>query len=162
MAGLKDVKPRKRGQILLETSTLPLADKKQAETVLRSQGRTMLDAPISGTRTERPAQAWIMYLSGPPGACRQVRPWVSHFTFYAPRIGVTGSGTKLKLAANHHVAILNVACAEMVAFCRKMWAGPSRCLAAHGEQPLHWHRADAHRAGIQFKPSEGTPLHAVA
>ena len=135
VAGLKDVKPRKRGQILLETSTLPLVDKKQAETVLRTQGRTMLDAPISGTRTERPAQAWIMYLSGPLSACRQVRPWVSHFTLDAPRIGVTGSGTKLKLAANHHVAILNVACAEMVAFCRKMGLDPRVALRHMGHSP---------------------------
>ncbi len=135
VAGLLDTKPRKRGQVLLETSTLPLADKKQADTALRTQGRVMLDAPISGTATERPAQAWIMYLSGPPAACRQVRPWVSHFTLDAPRVGATGSGSKLKLAANHHVAILNVACAEMVAFCRKMELDPRVALRHMGHSP---------------------------
>ena len=135
VAGLQDVKPRKRGQVLLETSTLPLADKKQAEAVLRTQRRVMLDAPISGTATDRPAQAWIMYLSGPPAACRQVRPWVSHFTLDAPRVGATGSGSKLKLAANHHVAILNVACAEMVAFCRKMGLDPHVALRHMGHSP---------------------------
>ena len=135
VAGLAEVKPRKRGQVLLETSTLPLADKKQADTALRTQGRVMLDAPISGTATERPAQAWIMYLSGPPAACRQVRPWVSHFTLDAPRVGATGSGSKLKLAANHHVAILNVACAEMVAFCRKMELDPRVALRHMGHSP---------------------------
>ena len=135
VAGLAEIKPRKRGQVLLETSTLPLADKKQADTALRTQGRVMLDAPISGTATERPAQAWIMYLSGPPAACRQVRPWVSHFTLDAPRVGATGSGSKLKLAANHHVAILNVACAEMVAFCRKMELDPRVALRHMGHSP---------------------------
>ncbi len=135
VAGLAAVKPRNRGQILLETSTLPLADKKQAETVLRTQGRVMLDAPISGTATERPAQVWIMYLSGPPAACRQVRPWLSHFTLDAPRVGAAGSGTKLKLAANHHVAILNVACAEMVALCRKMGLDPRVALRHMGHSP---------------------------
>jgi len=60
---------------------------------------------------------------------------VSHFTFYAARIGVTGSGTKLKLAANHHVAILNVACAEMVAFCRKMGLDPRVALRHMGNSP---------------------------
>ena len=135
VAGLLDTKPRKRGQVLLETSTLPLSDKKQAETSLRSQGRVMLDAPISGTATDRPALAWIMYLSGPPAACRQVRPWVSHFTLDAPRVGATGSGSKLKLAANHHVAILNVACAEMVAFCRKMELDPRIALRHMGHSP---------------------------
>ena len=135
VAALEHVKPRKRGQVLLETSTLPLADKQQAETGLRTQGRVMLDAPISGTATNSPAQAWIMYLSGPPAACRQVRPWVSHFTLDAPRVGATGSGTKLKLAANHHVAILNVACAEMVALCRKMGLDPRMALRHMGHSP---------------------------
>jgi len=135
VAALAEVKPRQRGQILLETSTLPLADKKQADTGLRSQGRIMLDAPISGTATERPAEAWIMYLSGPPAACRQVRPWVSRFTLNAPRVGATGSGSKLKLAANHQVAILNVACAEMVAFCRKMQLDPRIALQHMGHSP---------------------------
>lgn len=35
------------------------------------------------------------------------------FTLKAPRVGVLGSGTKLKYAANHPVAIHSVACAEM-------------------------------------------------
>ncbi len=135
VAALEHVKPRKRGQILLETSTLPLADKQQAETGLRAQGRVMLDAPISGTATAHPTQAWIMYLSGPPAACRQVRTWVSHFTLDAPRVGASGSGTKLKLAANHHVAILNVACAEMVALCRKMGLDPRVALRHMGHSP---------------------------
>ena len=135
VAALEHVKPRKRGQVLLETSTLPLADKQQAETGLRTQGRVMLDAPISGTATNSPAQAWIIYLSGPPAACRQVRPWVSHFTLDAPRVGATGSGTQLKLAANHHVAILNVACAEMVALCRKMGLDPRVALRHMGHSP---------------------------
>ena len=135
VAALAEVKPRQRGQILLETSTLPLADKKQADTGLRSQGRVMLDAPISGTATDSPAEAWIMYLSGPPAACRQVRPWVAHFTLNAPRVGATGSGSKLKLAANHQVAILNVACAEMVAFCRKMQLDPRIALQHMGHSP---------------------------
>ncbi len=135
VAALASVKPPKRGQILLETSTLPLADKQQAEAGLRTQGRVMLDAPISGTASGNPAQTWIMYLSGPPAACRQVQPWLSHFTLDAPRVGITGSGTKLKLAANHHVAILNVACAEMVALCRKMGLDPGIALRHMGHSP---------------------------
>lgn len=135
VAALADAKPPMRGQILLETSTLPLADKQQAETGLRSQGRVMLDAPISGTASGNPAQTWVMYLSGAPAACRQVQPWLSHFTLDAPRVGATGSGTKLKLAANHHVAILNVACAEMVALCRKMGLDPGIALRHMGHSP---------------------------
>ena len=135
VAELREAKPRKRGQIVLETSTFPLGDKQQAELALRSQGRVMLDAPISGTASGNPAETWIMYLSGPLAACRQVQPWLSPFTLDAPRVGAFGSGTKLKLAANHHVAILNVACAEMVALCRKMGLDPQVALKHMGHSP---------------------------
>lgn len=135
VASLVGVKPRARGQILLETSTLPLGDKLEAASALRTQGRVLLDAPISGTATDRPADIWIMYLSGPLAACRQVKSWLRHFTLDAPRVGSVGSGTKLKLAANHQVAILNVACAEMVAFCRKMGLDPRVALQHMGNSP---------------------------
>lgn len=135
VSALAGVKPRQRGQILLETSTLPLPDKLEAAAMLRAQGRVMLDAPISGTATDRPAQTWIMYLSGPPAACRRVQPWLAHFTLDAPRVGAVGSGSKLKFAANHHVAILNVAVAEMVALCRKMGLDPRVALQHMGHSP---------------------------
>ena len=135
LSGLAGAERRKKGQVLLETSTLPLADKLAAAAMLRAQGRVMLDAPISGTATDRPAQAWIMYLSGPPAACRQVQPWLGHFTLDAPRVGAVGSGSKLKFAANHHVAILNVAVAEMVALCRKMGLDPKVALEHMGHSP---------------------------
>ena len=123
------------GRIWLETSTLPLADKQQARKALAAQGRVMLDAPISGTAVPEPQKSWIMYLSGAAPACRAVQPWVTHFTLDAPRIGVFGSGTKLKLAANHLVAIFNVACAEMVAMCRHMGLDPQIALRHMGNSP---------------------------
>lgn len=132
---LQSSKPARRGQILLETSTLPLADKAQADVQLRSQRRVMLDAPISGTANPQPAQTWIMYLSGPPAACRKVQPWLSHFTLKAPYVGAVGNGTKLKLAANHQVAIYNVACAEMVSLCRQMGLDPAVALQHMGNSP---------------------------
>jgi 3-hydroxyisobutyrate dehydrogenase-like beta-hydroxyacid dehydrogenase len=94
-------------QLLIETSTLPLADKRAAATALRRQGRAMVDAPISGTATPTPKQVWVMYLSGSVAACREAALLASAFTLSAPRIGPLGDGTKLKLAANHLVAIYN-------------------------------------------------------
>lgn len=134
VAALAKVRGR-QGQILLETSTLPLADKAQAARALRAQGRVMLDAPISGTANPRPHENWILYLSGPAAACRRVQPWLKAFTLDAPRVGDFGSGTKLKLAANHLVAIYNVACAEMTAFCRHMGLDPAVALKHMGNSP---------------------------
>ena len=129
------VPPRHGGQIVLETSTLPLADKLAAARAFKRQGRQMLDAPISGTATPAPEQTWIMYLSGPVAACRQAASIVSAFTLKAPRVGALGDGIKLKIAANHLVGIYNVACAEMVALCRAMGLHPQVALDHIGHSP---------------------------
>jgi 3-hydroxyisobutyrate dehydrogenase-like beta-hydroxyacid dehydrogenase len=122
-------------QLLIETSTLPLADKQAAATALRRQGRAMVDAPISGTATPTPKQVWVMYLSGSVAACRETAALASAFTLSAPRIGPLGDGTKLKLAANHLVAIYNVAYAEMVTLCRRMGLDPAVALQHMGHSP---------------------------
>ncbi len=127
-------KPRAR-QLVVETSTLPLADKLAAAAALRRQGRTMLDAPISGTATATPEQVWVMYLSGSPAACREAAALARAFTLQAPRVGPLGAGTKLKLAANHLVAIYNVAYAEMVNLCRRMGLDPAMALQHMGHSP---------------------------
>jgi 3-hydroxyisobutyrate dehydrogenase-like beta-hydroxyacid dehydrogenase len=123
------------GQIVVETSTLTLEDKQRAAAALRAQGRQMLDVPISGTASGIPAQTWIAYLSGPVAACRQAAPVLRCFTLKAPRVGALGSGTKLKYAANHLVAIHNVACAEMTLLCRKMDLDPAIALELLGSSP---------------------------
>ncbi len=122
-------------QLLIETSTLPLADKLAAATALRRQGRAMVDAPISGTATPTPKQVWVMYLSGSVAACREAAVLASAFTLSAPRIGPLGDGTKLKLAANHLVAIYNVAYAELVTLCRRMGLDPAVALQHIGHSP---------------------------
>ena len=122
-------------QLVIETSTLPLADKQRAAAALRRQGRLMLDAPISGTATPTPQATWIMYLSGPAAACRQAAAVVGAFTLKAPRVGGFGAGTQLKIAANHLVAIYNVAYAEMVGLCRRMGLDPAVALAHMGGSP---------------------------
>lgn len=122
-------------QIVVETSTLPLADKTAAAAALRRQGRRMVDAPISGTATPTPQQTWIMYLGGAPAACREVAALARAFTLDAPRVGPLGAATKLKLAANHLVAIYNVAYAEMVTLCRRMGLDPAVALEHMGHSP---------------------------
>ena len=125
----------RRGQLVVETSTLPLADKRWAAAELKRQGRVMLDAPISGTATATPETTWIMYLSGPVAACRQAASLVEAFTLSAPRVGPLGAGIKLKIAANHLVGLFNVACAEMVALCRAMDLDPEVALRHMGHSP---------------------------
>lgn len=132
---LAQAAPPQRGQIVLETSTLPLADKQRADRALRAQGRRLLDGPISGTATPTPQQVWIMYLSGPKAACRQAAAVARAFTLQAPHVGPLGTGTQLKIAANHLVAIYNVAYAEMSSLCRRMGLDPAVALQHMGHSP---------------------------
>lgn len=122
-------------QVLVECSTLPLADKQAAAAAFKRQGRQLLDAPISGTATPQPQANWIMYLSGPVAACRQAAAVVQAFTLKAPRVGAFGAGIRLKIAANHLVGIYNVAYAEMVALCRAMGLDPKVALAHMADSP---------------------------
>ena len=123
-------------QIVIETSTLPLADKEAAAQALTKQSRTMLDCPISGTAARMKDRAWTIYVSGPKKACKEVAPIFQAFTDMAPYIGPLGSGTKLKFAANHLVAIYNVAYAETVNLCRKMDLDPKVVLEHFGNSPV--------------------------
>lgn len=123
-------------QIVIETSTLPLADKENASKRLKKQNRIMLDCPISGTAARMKDRAWTIYVSGPRKACQSVTPIFQAFTDQAPYIGALGAGTKLKLAANHLVAIYNVAYAESVNFCRKMGLDPAMVLSHFGNSPV--------------------------
>ena len=135
VAEVEAVEDRGRSRIVVECSTLPLADKLAAAAAFKRQGRQLLDAPISGTATPKPEQTWIMYLSGPAAACREAAAVVRAFTLKAPRVGALGAGIKLKIAANHLVGIYNVAYAEMVTLCRSMGLDPQVALEHMATSP---------------------------
>src|SRR6185503_7087469 len=110
--------------IVVETSTLPIDDKQQARARLARSGVTALDCPISGTAVRLNERAWTIFTSGDKRACSRIRPVLEAFTDNVPYVGGYGNGTKMKLIANHLVAILNVASAETITFARKMGLDP--------------------------------------
>ena len=125
-----------KAQIVIDTSTLPLTDKMAAARELKRQGRILLDCPISGTANQMQDRAWTIYVSGPRKACQQVAVVFDAFTDKAPYIGALGSGTRLKFAANHLVAIYNVAYAETVNLCRKMGLDPQVAMTHFAHSPV--------------------------
>ena len=106
--------------IIIETSTLPLDDKVRAAALLKRAGHAVLDCPISGTAARMKDRDWTIFVSGESKACRRIEPVLRVFTDNLPRVGAFGNGTKMKYAANHLVAIYNVACGEVVTLGRKM------------------------------------------
>ena len=110
--------------IVIEASTLPLADKDRAERRLRAAGMIAMDCPISGTAVRLRERAWTIYASGPTSAYRRVLPIFQVFTDSVPYVGRYGHGTRMKFVANHLVAILNVASAESLTFARRLGLDP--------------------------------------
>ena len=123
-------------RIVIETSTLPIADKEAAAAALKRAGIIMLDCPISGTAARMKERAWTIFLSGERAACKRVVPVLKAFTDNLPYTGAFGNGSKLKFAANHLVAIYNVAYAESVTLARKMGLDPRAMLKVFGSSAV--------------------------
>lgn len=125
-----------RCRIVVETSTLPLDDKEAVACILGAAGVAVLDCPISGTAVRMKERAWTIYCSGDAAAYERVKPLLQVFTDKVPHVGAYGNGTKMKFAANHLVAIYNVACAESVNLARKMGLDPRQVLELFGGSPV--------------------------
>lgn len=110
----------KRPLVVIETSTLPIADKERAQRELKKIGATLLDCPISGTARRMREGSWTIFVSGQAAACKSVRAVFAVFTRNAPYVGAFGNGSKMKFIANHMVAIYNVAVGETMTFARTM------------------------------------------
>jgi 3-hydroxyisobutyrate dehydrogenase-like beta-hydroxyacid dehydrogenase len=123
-------------KVLIETSTLPMLDKESCAAQLKSAGIKTLDCPISGTAVRLKDRAWTIFASGPKTAYQKVLPILQVFTDNTPYVGPYGSGSKMKFAANHLVAIYNVAYAESVTLARKMGLDPCEMLKLFGDSPV--------------------------
>lgn len=130
-------RPKNRlGLIVIETSTLPLADKGRAMRALKRTGIDTLDCPISGTAVRMKEGAWTIFASGAKAAVRRVQPILEVFTKKVPYVGAYGNGTRMKFSANHMVAILNVATAEAMTFARKMGLDPQQVWDLFAASPV--------------------------
>jgi 3-hydroxyisobutyrate dehydrogenase-like beta-hydroxyacid dehydrogenase len=101
-----------RVSVVVELSTLPIADKESARQRLAGRGIAMLDAPISGTGAQAVRRDLSVYGSGDEAAWKRVETIVAAFAVRARYVGAFGNGMRLKCIANLLVAIHNVATAE--------------------------------------------------
>ena len=122
--------------LVLETSTLPMDDKTNAMKALKKAGMSVMDCPISGTAVRMKDRAWTVFASGNKKDFKCAEPIFKVFTDKVPYVGLFGNGTKMKFAANHLVAIYNVACAESVTLARKMGLDPQDVLDLFGHSPV--------------------------
>lgn len=114
--------------IVMETSTLSLADKERARDLLAARGATLLDTPLSGTSAQARERDVVVLASGEPDAVRRAAPVFEGFARAWHDLGPFGAGTKLKLVANLLVTIHNVAAAEALLLARRAGLDPAVAL----------------------------------
>lgn len=101
-----------KGLLVVECSTLDIADKDAARRLLALRGIVLLDCPLSGTGAQAARKDLTVYASGPAAAIKRLQPVFEGFTKAQFNLGAFGNGMRMKLMANLLVAIHNVSTAE--------------------------------------------------
>jgi len=113
-------------RVVIEASTLTLADKQGFAEILMASGHVPLDCPISGTGAQAERRDIVVYASGDSDAIAGLRPFFAAFTRAMHDVGAYGHGTRMKLVANLLVAVHNVASAEAMVLGMKAGLDPQR------------------------------------
>ena len=111
-------------RIVVELSTLSIADKLRFESILKKAGHIALDCPLSGTGAQARNRDLIVYASGDGGAIAQCSDLFADFAKQSADLGQFGNGSRMKFVANHLVAIHNVATAEAMVLAERAGLDP--------------------------------------
>jgi len=111
-------------RIVLELSTLALADKLRFEAILRQAGHIALDCPLSGTGAQARNRDLVVYASGDSDAIARCAELFADFAKQSADLGAFGNGSRMKFVANHLVAIHNVATAEAMMLAQRAGLDP--------------------------------------
>lgn len=115
-----DAPPR----IVVELSTLTIADKLRFEAILKPAGHIALDCPLSGTGAQAQNRDLVVYASGDSAAIARCADLFADFARQSADLGAYGNGSRMKFIANHLVAIHNVAAAEAMVLAQRAGLDP--------------------------------------
>src|SRR6202521_2265806 len=111
-------------RIVIELSTLTLADKLRFEAILKQSGHIALDCPLSGTGAQARMRDLVVYASGDSAAIARCAGLFADFAKQSADLGAFGNGSRMKFVANHLVAIHNVATAEAMILAERAGLDP--------------------------------------
>ncbi len=128
-AALQDVvaqviKAGKKGQVLIECSTLQVDQKIAASVELKAAGITMLDAPISATPAMLAKGLASIHISGDEAAYKDNVDVFEGFTASNFYVGKIGNGSRMKILANYLVHVHIAAAAEAMVLGQKAGLEP--------------------------------------
>jgi 3-hydroxyisobutyrate dehydrogenase-like beta-hydroxyacid dehydrogenase len=115
----------KPNQILLETSTMEVAQKIAAGKILSDNKKFFLDAPISGTTPLVKAMKGSIFVGGNKEAYERCIPIINEFTATNYHVGNVGDSSKMKYLANYLVFVHTVAAAECFTLGQKAGLDPN-------------------------------------
>lgn len=149
-------KSGRAGQIVVETSTLPIPVKEEARDRLAKRRVILLDCTLSGTGAQARVKDLVVYASGDRKSYTRIMPVLDGFARAHYYVGAFGAGSKMKFVANLLVAIHNVAAAEAMVLAMKSGldlatvlkvvadgAGGSRMLQVRGPMMVKGDYSDA-------------------
>jgi putative dehydrogenase len=111
-------------RIVIELSTLTIADKLRFERILKKAGHIALDCPLSGTGAQAAMRDLVVYASGDSDAIAACAGLFGDFAKQSADLGAFGNGSRMKFVANHLVAIHNVATAEAMILAERAGLDP--------------------------------------
>jgi 3-hydroxyisobutyrate dehydrogenase-like beta-hydroxyacid dehydrogenase len=111
-------------RIVVELSTLTIADKLRFEAILKKAGHIALDCPLSGTGAQAKVRDLVVYASGDGHAIARCAGLFSAFAKQSADLGAFGNGSRMKFVANLLVAIHNVATAEAMILAERAGLDP--------------------------------------
>ena len=111
-------------RIVIELSTLSLADKLRFQAILQTAGHIPLDCPLSGTGAQAKFRDLVVYASGDSRAIEKCMGLFADFAKQSSDLGRYGNGSRMKFVANHLVAINNVAAAEAMLLAERAGLDP--------------------------------------
>jgi 3-hydroxyisobutyrate dehydrogenase/glyoxylate/succinic semialdehyde reductase len=119
-------------RIVIELSTLAIADKLRFEHILTKAGHIALDCPLSGTGAQAENRDLVVYASGDSNAIARCAGLFSDFAKQSADLGRYGNGSRMKFVANHLVAIHNVATAEAMVLAQRAGLDPKTVVGMVG------------------------------
>lgn len=111
-------------QIVVEMSTLSVADKTAFETACKSSGRVPIDCPVSGNRIMALDKKLTAFFSGDALAYESVNPVLDKTCGKTHYVGEFGNGTKVKLCGNILNLVHNTVAAEAMVLAMKSGLDP--------------------------------------
>lgn len=103
------------GLLVVDTSTLPIAEKQEGSRALSDAGIALLDGTVSGNRDMILSKHLTAYMSGDRAAYNNVSEVLSAFTAKHTFVGDFGNASRIKFIINHLVCVITCANAEAMA-----------------------------------------------